>query len=309
MTIKTDVSLLRIPFTPHAALTEGSDPLGLLSLLSGTWQGTGFNQIWRPFSGDSKQDHFLELNSTIEKLEFGNSLGEIPNRGLFTQPDITLFGITYLQQVSDANVKGKDGKPAGLHVEPGLWLNVPVTTDPQGSPTVARLASIPHGATILAQGTGFVVAGPPEISDNDIFPFPIGSPGQPIRTFPEQDLAKASPFRSPAADILGITQEMVNNPNSVLRAAIKDQRITSTIVLQISSVKASSTPGSGGGTSNIASLGPNADAVEVDAIFWIETVQIGDTVTQQLQYTQRVLLNFNGLSWPHVSVGTLKKLS
>jgi hypothetical protein len=26
----------------------------------------------------------------------------------------------------------------------------------------------------------------------------------------------------------------------------------------------------------------------------------------QLQYTQRVLLNFNGLSWPHVSVATLQ---
>jgi len=26
-----------------------------------------------------------------------------------------------------------------------------------------------------------------------------------------------------------------------------------------------------------------------------------------LQYTQTVLLNFNGLSWPHVSVATLEK--
>jgi hypothetical protein len=28
---------------------------------------------------------------------------------------------------------------------------------------------------------------------------------------------------------------------------------------------------------------------------------------QLLQYTQTVLLNFNGLSWPHVSVATLEK--
>ena len=26
-----------------------------------------------------------------------------------------------------------------------------------------------------------------------------------------------------------------------------------------------------------------------------------------LQYTQTVLLNFNGLSWPHVSVATLRR--
>ena len=27
--------------------------------------------------------------------------------------------------------------------------------------------------------------------------------------------------------------------------------------------------------------------------------------TTQIQYTQKVILNFNGLSWPHVSVATL----
>ena len=30
-------------------------------------------------------------------------------------------------------------------------------------------------------------------------------------------------------------------------------------------------------------------------------------IKHQLQYTQTVLLNFNGLSWPHVSVATLIK--
>ena len=29
----------------------------------------------------------------------------------------------------------------------------------------------------------------------------------------------------------------------------------------------------------------------------------------QLQYTQTVLLNFSGLSWPHVSAATLLKVS
>ncbi|PCC68809.1 hypothetical protein SAMN02745121_09060 [Nannocystis exedens] len=274
-----------------------------------TWQGKGFNQIWRPFPDPTKkQDRFLELNSTIETLEFGDSLGQIPNRGLFGQPDITLFGLTYLQQISDANVKGPNGQPAGLHVEPGIWLNVPATTDPQDPATVARLASIPHGTTIVVQGAGSVVAGPPEIADNDIFPFPIGQPSKPITDFPEQNLSIPTDFRSKPDDIRGITQEMVNNPNSVLQTVIREQRITSTTVLQISSANRTPPPSSGGGTSNIAFLGPNANAVEIDAIFWIETVQTGDTVTHQLQYTQRVLLNFDGLSWPHVSVATLTKV-
>jgi hypothetical protein len=30
-------------------------------------------------------------------------------------------------------------------------------------------------------------------------------------------------------------------------------------------------------------------------------------VANQLQYSQTRLLNFNGLSWPHITVGTLHK--
>ncbi len=67
----------------------------------------------------------------------------------------------------------------------------------------------------------------------------------------------------------------------------------------------------GGGTANTAFLhggaeGPNANAASVSFTLWLETVQ-GQPAESQLQYTQTVLLNFNGLSWPHVTVGTLRK--
>ena len=74
-------------------------------------------------------------------------------------------------------------------------------------------------------------------------------------------------------------------------------------------------PDVGGGVDNIAFLtgkgsppsgGPNADAVPVTSIFWIERVRDRNGHEfDQLQYTQRVLLNFNGLSWPHITVATL----
>jgi hypothetical protein len=51
----------------------------------------------------------------------------------------------------------------------------------------------------------------------------------------------------------------------------------------------------------------NANAAFMSAIFWIETVQGPKGSFLQLQYVQTVLLNFQGLSWPHVSVGTLLK--
>jgi hypothetical protein len=75
----------------------------------------------------------------------------------------------------------------------------------------------------------------------------------------------------------------------------------------------STTPGGivGGGASNMAFLvgtkdGPNADAAHVVATFWLQTLA-GDTEPKRLQYSQIVLLNFNGLSWPHITVATLAK--
>ena len=68
------------------ALAAGQDPLGPLAKLRGTWKGTGFNQIWRPFDGlqqQPPQDRFLELNETSEILQFVEIQGDIPNRGCF----------------------------------------------------------------------------------------------------------------------------------------------------------------------------------------------------------------------------------
>jgi hypothetical protein len=172
---------------------------------------------------------------------------------------------------------------------------------------VARLASIPHGTTILAQGTATTSAAAPSIPDVSIKPFTIGRPGQRI-DFPEQTLTTASRFRTSGAGLTGVTQQMVNSPNSVLRKAIAGQHIHATTRLHVST---SDEPVPGGGTANTAFLkggaqGPNADAARVTATFWLETMQ-GDTSPSQLQYSQLVLLNFNGLSWPHVTVATLRK--
>jgi hypothetical protein len=286
------------------------NPLGPLALLAGTWKGTGFNQIWRPLSGP--QDRFLELNETTEVLQFVEIPGDIPNRGLL-QADIELHGLTYLQKINDAHVL-QNGKPAGIHIEPGIWISVPATTNPQDPGTVARMANIPHGTSLLAQGTAFTVPSGPKFASANITPFPIG--GLPGNPFPEQKLSVATAFRTPLTDVPNVTQAIVDNPNSVLQAGIAGKTITSTTVLKISTMDLNP-PTSGGGTSNIAFLQgtggkPNANAVQMDATFWIEELAgdgRGDDQRGrlQLQYTQLVVLNFNGLSWPHVSVATLVK--
>lgn len=290
-----------------AGVPRPPNPLGLLAGLRGKWKGTGFNQIWRPFQPIPTSDHFLELNETEEVLHFVEIPGDIPNRGLLQQ-DIELHGLTYLQKINDANVKQANGKPAGIHIEPGIWIDVPPTTNPQDPETVARLANIPHGTSLIAQGTAKAITGPPTFKPVDITPFVIGQPANLVH-FPEQTLSTPSNFRTQASDIPHVTQAMLDNPNVVLSNALAGKTVKSFTLLVISTIPLNPPP-SGGGTSNICFLqgtagGPNAQGASMDAIFWIEELDNGKHL---LQYSQRVLLNFNGLSWPHVSVATLEKV-
>jgi hypothetical protein len=281
---------------PPAA--SSGDPLGPLAALPGTWTGRGFNAIWRPHQG--AQDHFLELNVTNDTIVFTTIPGAIPNRGLVMH-DINMFGVTYMQQISEEN-----NGPA-LHIEPGIWASVPATSNPNLPATVVRMASIPHGTTILAQGEPqTLTGGPPHIPNNNITPFTIHDPTS-LVPFPETNLSTPSTFRHASASV---TQQMVNNPNSVLQADLQTsgQQMRGRVFLQVTTTH---TPVPAGGASNTAFLasasnppGGNANAVQVDSTFWIQTLADNSL---QLQYTQRVLLNFNGLSWPHVTVATLKK--
>jgi hypothetical protein len=291
------------------------DDMGLLADFAGKWTGTGFNLIWRPFFGQGS-DHFLEINLTEEDLKFDLISAPIPNRGL-AQADITLFGLHYLQQINDATTKG------ALHLEPGIWINVPATTKPPESQSVARMATIPHGNALLAQGTAVKVNGGITAFDSvNTIPFTIGA-NTPVPFPTESNLSNASNFRTnplPTSVPLAKLQAAVNNPNSLLQDAIVGQNISEMVVIKIATAPSITvggttpatvvtTPNGAGGVENIPFLVPNADAATVFATFWIETINRGSGQDPflQLQYSQTVFLNFNGLSWPHVSVATLRK--
>jgi hypothetical protein len=147
--------------------------LGPLAFLAGSWRGPGFNAIWRPDNPESlpitsppdQTKRFLELNLTHDSFDFHVIPGVVPNRGLNPQTDLSLYGLHYLQRVSDADPSpGPKVKPPGysttakqaLHIEPGLFMNVPAaiagTTPPGNAPTIVRMGSIPHGVTVLMQG-------------------------------------------------------------------------------------------------------------------------------------------------------------
>jgi len=349
-------------------------PLGPLSAFVGDWVGNGFNTIFRPDSTVSPtvfpnpvtppvpprtMDNVLELNLTSEKLTFSKSLGSVPNRGTATQSDVFLNGVPYLQVITDITIPAE---PVGIHVEPGIWIHVPPTQIPAVPESVTRMASIPHGVTIEAQGAFVTTAGPPNIASVDITPFVTGSNPPTKVTFISQTAADANSPRIPQ-DLSSfiaagtITQAMLDNPNSVLVNHISHQDITSTtsILISTGTPVPNQAPPFGGGTENIAFLlgqaaatAPNAQTTQMFSVFWIEKVKeiirvpryrvgqppfliegkpsvAGQRVPTfhvkpprdldapfdltveftQIQYTQTVLLNFAGLTWPHVSVNTL----
>jgi hypothetical protein len=326
--------------------------LGPLSAFTGTFHGHGFNQIFRPDLGSPTKlpkpvasDNLLELNLVSQTLSFSRPIGRVPNRGEVT-PDIFLNGVGYLLTVSDIT---NPAKPIGIHFEPGVWMHVPATQDPAEGTTLVRMASIPHGTTICAQGTFRTFSGPPSIPPVSITPN-VGS-------FPSQTASDSRTARIPQ-DLTrfikngSITQDILDDPNTVLRNATAHQTILSTTALGVATNVSS--PLFGGGTDNIAFLlgnenvtEPNAQIPQMASFFWIETVQseitvpvwtpgqpplairaetTGDgpapvflvtpptAVTQprqlkvtslQIQYSQKVIVNFNGILWPHVSVATL----
>ena len=346
---------------PHWPAPAEPD-LGGIAGFVGTFRGNGLNTIFRPQDfavtptplpnpANGPNDNILEINLTEETLAFSKALGSIPNRGM-VQGDAFLNGIPYVQKINDVSVPAN---PVGIHFEPGVWLSVPATTVPEEGATIARMASIPHGTTIEAQGTSFTVAGGPHIDPVNITPFPIGNPGHPVE-FPSQTATDAGTFRLPQdlTDFIAagtITQPILDNPNIILKNRADAQNITSTTVIQITTNPAD--PLFGGGTDNIAFLlggqerrrperrcdpavgdfldrnrdgedhGPRVHRAPAgDRAGSRERGQASgelavtsnkpaaedttiDVSYTQIQYTQTVLLNFNHLTWPHVSVATL----
>jgi hypothetical protein len=286
-------------FRTVAGTASTAESLGPLKDLPGFWQGEGFSLIGRPdFNPENTDGVFLELNLLRETIEFTTIGSPVMNRGS-VQEDVSLFGVTYLHRVTDASNGG------ALHVEPGVWLRVPATSDPDAPESVARLATVPHGNSFCATGepVSVVPEGPIEIPPENTVPFPIGGQAPPPGTpnpYAVYDLATPSPFRTEPLPP-EITQAIVDDPIVLLRAALERKQINHVVRLMTSTASAAD-------IGNIPFITRNADAVQVDAVFAIERLEKPDGGEYlQLQYAQTVLLNFRGMSFPHVTVGTLVK--
>ena len=279
--------------------TTPAPPLLALDNFKGTFVGNGLNTIFRPQSTATptifpktppgNPDNVLEINLTTETLAFADALGSVPNRGLFAQGDIFLSGVPYVQTIQDVTNPDTglaDGPATGIHFEPGIWMRVPGSTvNPIRVETLNRMASIPHGTTINAQGDAptTTTAGPPIIPVKKITPFSIDNPSNLI-PFPSQKVASADTARLPQNldkfnSAKTITQAILDDPNTVLRNANTGKSITKTTEIKITTKPTA--PQLGGGTANIdfllgaktgATTGPNAQAAQMEATFWISEV-------------------------------------
>ena len=207
--------------------------------------------------------------------------------------------MTYLHRVTDGN------SGEALHIEPGMWLTIPATTSPHAEATIARLATIPHGNAVCTVGftEELVPQGMPTIPPANTIPFPVGSPPPEPgmkNPFPEYDLSEESRFRT-APLPAGIAQAVIDDPNVLLRAGPR---------------------GPGAGAHHPADH--LTKPVGRDRQHPVHREQRGrghpglgvrhrdraraaGAEYLQLQYSQTALLNFRGLSFPHVTVGTLIK--
>lgn len=267
--------------------------LGYLSLLPGTWKGTGFNIIALPNGGTQRPDYRVIAQNIDEEITFTPIMGPVPNRGSMlrhgnkrlSQEDIDIYALTYIQLI---NTQGNL-----IHVENGMWLNVPPTNLlPCKEATIVRQSSVPHGDVLLAQSTLItVIDGPPHIYDIDCYP--IGD-----RPISAGYLDPYIHVRLPE----DISYEQFRNPNLILYRDIQDDNIIETIIIKV-------TTRNDGGVLNIPNVERNADVTYVDYTMWIETILRDDGyVEYQLQYSQTVILNFQDFDWPHITVGTLRKI-
>lgn len=265
---------------------KATDQLGPLADLLGTWVGSrGWNLIAVP---QGAKGFKLLIERTTETMTFTPVGALVPNRG-GTVGTLLIPAVHYDLRVANAETD----EP--LHIENGMWL---LLNDHPLDSHVARLATIPHGDSVLAIGAHSVIQGPPAIPDNSAFP----DTGRP------QPAGYTDPYIS--AKTPGFSTK---NPNQTLKDVIKTQNIVKTTTLSVSTVP-------NGGIVNIPFITQHADLTKFTSVLWIETVRVTDSAGKvsefdQLQYSQQADLHFlprfddpkRLIMWPHISLNTLLK--
>jgi len=280
------------------------------------------------------------MNQYNEELRFDFVDDAVPNRGL-SRPGATPFDqfvvtLDYQQKIAQVVAEDRPHSPfAGgpglpIHHEPGLWLyeknrrtkddQIKLDQVTEVGLDVARLASIPHGNSVLAPGKSALHEGMPAIP-------PLS--GLPSGRFedvltPDYDF-KSDPYLEPYkhyidhpfmgnVTVLGFPGFSPADMNQILRFANQGVTIVRTTTLTVDSTRKS------GGIHNTPFSVREAEPVSMKSTFWIqELAEKGEDGNPKLrlQYSQVVMLNFfhpredefpGRVVWPHISIATLEKV-
>ncbi|MDF1793734.1 MAG: heme-binding protein [Thalassobaculaceae bacterium] len=301
--------------------------LGPLQLLHRNWKtlpGAGWNMIALPFAAGEFNYRVL-VNQYDEKLRFNLVDAGVPNRGISGETQTNQFVVTvdYLQQIkqisaADNPVSGQAGPPdLPIHHEPGLFLHMKnETTD---GLNIARLATIPHGDSVLALGRSFPGPFPGAPRIDDISGLPIGVTPD-VDTNPYLAPYKAfhdAPFKG-VVTAPGFPGFDPVHPNRLLELHNSTVEIEQTTVLHFDTTLGADLGAFGvteaaSGIFNIPFVIKQANATQMTSTFWINELKgVTGEKRLQLQYSQTVMLDFfprrdgEGLiKWPHVSIATL----
>ena len=305
------------------------DPsLGPLMLLPGMWKsaGRGWSMTALPFAtAPSPFDYRLLLNQYDEQLEFRFVDNNVPNRGVeknnpTVQTDQFVVTVDYqqtIQQVAATDFpdsKGLAGGPGqAIHHEPGLFLHM--KNEITDGLDIARLASIPHGDSVMALGQSSVHDGAsciphinslPEGVTQDLDNNPYLKPYKKFHDAPFKGNVNFPGF--PGFDP---TQTHV-----LLELANADVKVVRTTTLHVDSTIPT------GGVVNIPFVVRKANAATLKSTFWIQELaekDVNGDPKLRLQYLQLVMLDFfprrdgfpgccpGPIRWPHVAINTLDK--
>ena len=330
--------LKRFPRTIRIA-QSGDPDLDVLQLLPGKWVNTkkllgrGYNMIALPFaSSDFPFNYRLMINQYNEVLNFTIVDKGVKNRGISREggifnADQVVVALDYEQHIKQSAAddfpnSGLAGGPdLDIHHEPGLWLFMTNETDKRSS--LDRLASIPHGDSLLALGAGHVSNSAPVIPQISGLPTGVNAADRAAYLAP-YDHFEQNPFKGNTTDprypgahpnFAGFNPK---DPSALLRNVIPGT-IRRTTELRVSTRLDS------GGIVNIPFIVKQANASEMDSIFWIVETEDGHTRKTYLQYLQVVTLDFfdrffdegnnrgDGMPgpahWPHISINTMEKIA
>jgi len=254
---------------------------------NGEWRGEGFTMIAVPRT-KPPHDFELKLFNTVETLIFGGVRDGIRNAR--NTDETFLSSLSYYQAVYDKNYPFTE-----LHTEAGMWMFAPaVGTSAQ---ELWRAGVVPHGNAFLA---GSILD---EVLDQKKPPVFEEMDTRPFTQFFEDDLKTGpyvDPYETPVLPdsmIPRYTTDIVLNPPNFLKKDNEGLNIVSTKTISISSP-----------------LQHEANASRIEAKFYIEKVKTdAGTFYYQLQYVQEIYIDFRVfdkdpiLTWPHVSVATLRK--